>query len=331
MASRVGLRKIAGHRNKVPHLCKRTGSHDNTCPNSIAFTSRQPCLDGQPIVFVAAIIPQKPRRIVQVNHQQVKVSIVVVIAVSGTTSDVFISEIGARFIRDVHKTSRTVISHEHIFFRIFMVGVTVGDEDIQITVAVIIEQNTAPPGVLPADNCKAGRPRAVFEIVLSVHKKTAVSHVGNINIEPAVTVYIPDRRAHRRNPLPPFSKSQAHHKTFAFECPLARVLKIIVLHRVVGNIDVQESIIVQVCKCSTHRSSVWLENSRFFGDISKSSITIVTIQGIRLASVAERAGITRRRIVRAKFAAVIFEIICDIYIKVSIAVIIKPWRRKAPA
>ena len=162
--------------------------------------------------------------LVQVHHQQVHVAVVVDNRPQAAPRPTYFSR---KYSPDCLATSTKCpapsLRHQHGLFGIFVMGVAVGDEHVEVAVVVVVEQQAAPAGVLPADDGQPRRRGAVLEELAAVQQQAAVVHVGNVEVQPAVAVDVADGRAHRGNALAAFAERQPSPEGVLLELALAEV------------------------------------------------------------------------------------------------------------
>ena len=102
------------------------------------------------MVAVAALVAQKARSVGYGSHQQVEVSVVVVISYGRAASDIGLGESWTQIGRDVGKALAVLIA-QHLIGLMVGLGripfgdhihdVAVGDEKVQIPIVVVVEES----------------------------------------------------------------------------------------------------------------------------------------------------------------------------------------------
>ena len=113
---------------------------------------------------VAAVVAQQARRVVEVDDQEVEVAVVVEVAPGRAPADELLGEVGARPPGHVDEIPLAVVVRHHGSLAVFVVGVAVGDEQVEVAVVVEVLKHRAPAGVLAADQGEPGGVGLVLEV-----------------------------------------------------------------------------------------------------------------------------------------------------------------------
>ena len=242
MGARVPLTRVAVDADHVLELLALPRDHRDASADRRPLAALRAHVDLQPVVPGAAGVPQQVRRPGGVDDQQVDVAVVVEVGPGRAAGRPLLLEEVARVAGDVHEDALAVVPREHRVLRVLVVRLAVRDEDVGVAVVVEVLQHRAPAGVLAADE---GEPRAVdcrstVEVAL-LREQAAVVHVGDQDVEVPVAVEVGHRRAHRGDALAVLAEREAEQHRLLLEGPVALVLVVVVLHRVVGDVDVHAS------------------------------------------------------------------------------------------
>src|ERR1035438_5356470 len=172
----------------------------------------------QPVIPLPAVVSQEQRRAAIVAHQHVDPPVVIEIADRQPASRKSLRKNRPGFAADVAQLAVLLVKEQQRFFVLHglriavdhVVGVAVGQEEIERAIVVIIEESQ-PPAAQKARGLRhlvleGDVPKGLVPAVL-VEREHFLVHVGDEQILPSVTVEIGGIHAHTRAGPPIFAES----------------------------------------------------------------------------------------------------------------------------
>ena len=189
-------------------------------------------------------------------------------------------------VGNVFERAVALVAGQRGLLHVLVVRVAVGREDVEPAVIVVVEQHRAPAGVLAHEDRQAGLVGVVLEAPRPLHLEGVVTQVRRINIDQAVAVDVARDRPHGRYALAVLAEGHAQLQGLIHKGALAGVHVEAVLHGVVGDIDVQKTVVVEVGRGGAHGAAVLLVEAGFLGYVGEGAVAVVAVEGTRLAAVA---------------------------------------------
>ncbi len=189
------------------HLDVLTGDHSNSSPDCSAIALRSHQLDFDPVLLVAAVVTKQRRRIVQIQNDDVHVSIVVVVSKGRPATVEMLCDARSHGGRNIFESpvAQILVDQARVFVGLadsvpldFRVDVSVDLHNVLPAVVVHIDKPTTPGHVLIVD-ANAGRKRNITEssiAVIVIEVAGVVREVGFENVEPPVAVVICNPHTH---------------------------------------------------------------------------------------------------------------------------------------
>ena len=240
-----------------------------------------------------AVIAKQGRPAVEIVHSDVHVSVVVVVGEGRPPAGPTFRQGAAQSRGHVLELAVAQVSKHQFGLgkrdinRILVhlrVHVSVGHKQVFPTVVVVIEEGGPPSQQAPAgesDSCCVTDVAEDTAPEVAVQRVVVVGEVGDVEVEEAVVVIVAQCHAHPRLSLAVFIVSGAGQHADLPERSIPLVLKQKVCHRIVGDIQVQVAVVIEIAPDRAQAIGRRHRHSRGTSHIREGAVTVVVIEHVR--------------------------------------------------
>ena len=305
-------------------------------------------LHAQPPGSLAHLVDQQARGAGVVGDECIDVAVVVDIAERGAPAHLGQGERGtcasgdfrvataAEIVEElVQLVQRIGVAGDHQFLD--LLDGTVHGEDVQPAVVVVVEPGGAEAGVREARSGDAGGDAAILEPALAVvhiQRVGFLAQMGHEQIDVAVAVEVRrvDAHAGLRRAVP--VDGHAGEQGIVHETPVALVEPELVGQAVVGHVDVDAPVAVEVGGRHAQRAAPGAGDTRGLADVFETSVAQIAKQAVFLAGAAQRSAViahTGGQATLALVVEVVLQVVAHVQVQPAVGIDVHERRAEAPS
>ena len=143
------------------HLCVIPGDHANPCADRRAIAFRSDQFDLDPVLLVAAVVPEERRNVTHVEDDHVDVAVVVIVAERGTATGIVLGNPRPHFFRNILELPippilinqpRILVGLADVMRIDLRIHVAVDLSDVLPAIVVVIHESATPGDVAIIDS-----------------------------------------------------------------------------------------------------------------------------------------------------------------------------------
>src|SRR5438067_4698159 len=207
--ARIVRREITAATNLRSAASQVTGLIDNLRSDGINVRLPADQTQAHPVVLPADVVPNQQRRRIVYRHEDVHRAVIVEIANCQPTCSELLREYGTALRAHILPGTAYIAKQQHrlkvlhIFHSLLnhRIGIAIADDEIEITVIVIIEKLQSPAAEQPrrVRNVRSGSNIVEGRIVaIAIKREHLMIDIGYEEVEPAVLIEIGCIYAHSR-------------------------------------------------------------------------------------------------------------------------------------
>ena len=308
---RVVLAVEAGAGADLPNLAQTAGEDLDPGPHAVAVGAPAHGPDLEPVALVASLVSQQVGAARRMDHEDIRIPVVVIIAEGGSPADLGQGEGLPGCAGDILEAALPGVAEELVGLRVRGGGVEelhvvqrmpVGDEDVQEPVVVVVEKGGAPADIGQRRASEARPHRLPGEQAVSLVAVEAgglAVEVGDHEVEEAVVVVVAEVGPHAGLRAAVAAVAHPRQQGHVGEGAVAVVAVEEVGGLVVGHEDVHVAVAVVVGGGEAHPLARGIEDPGRGGDVGKGAVTGIAVEDVGRPGEILRAGIgpqVRRRV-----------------------------------